>query len=203
MLRLAVRRRFVKGDILFHEGDPGDTLHMLVKGFVAVRVTTLAGETATLTVLRPTDFFGEQALLSVNSRRTASVIALGDVETMTIDARLFSELRSTDPSIDRLLADVLSTQVRRLSDSLVEALYSPVDERVKRRLSFLADAFGESAPCLRVEIPITQEELSTMAGTTRPAVNRILHELVTAGLVELARGRIVVTDRMALAKRAR
>jgi CRP-like cAMP-binding protein len=52
LLRLAVRRRYRKGDTVFYEGDPGDTLHLLVKGFLAVRVATLLGDTATLIVPR-------------------------------------------------------------------------------------------------------------------------------------------------------
>ena len=73
VLATARRRRFDKGMVLFHEGDPGDSLHLLVKGRVAVRVGTPAGETATLTVHGVGAAFGEQALID---RRTTTVVAL-------------------------------------------------------------------------------------------------------------------------------
>ena len=57
------RRRFARGEVVFHEGDPGDAIHILDRGHVAIRVSTPMGEVATLTVLSPGEAFGEGALL--------------------------------------------------------------------------------------------------------------------------------------------
>lgn len=203
VLQRMVRRRYRKGDTLFHEGDPGDTLHLLVKGFVAVRATTVLGETVTLCVLGTGDFFGEQALLGPDSVRTASVVALDAVETLTLGARHFEELRRTDPRIDRLLVAVLGAQVRRLSVQLLEALYSSADIRVVRRLLELCSLFGGPEAPASVVVPVTQEDLSTLAGTTRPTANHVLQSLASAGIVQLGRGQITVTDPAGLAKRGR
>ena len=63
-LASAMRRRtFAKGDVLFYEGDPGESLHLVTKGRAAISVTTPMGESALLTVIGPGDSFGEQALL--------------------------------------------------------------------------------------------------------------------------------------------
>jgi CRP/FNR family cyclic AMP-dependent transcriptional regulator len=66
VLRAARRRRFARHEVVFHEGDLGDTLHLLAVGHVAVCVTTPLGDVATLTVLGPDDAFGN----SRSSRRT-------------------------------------------------------------------------------------------------------------------------------------
>ena len=63
-LALARRRRFKRGEVVFHEGDPGDTLRLVDRGHLAVRVTTPLGDTATLRVLGPGDYFGELAVVS-------------------------------------------------------------------------------------------------------------------------------------------
>ena len=194
------RHRYRKSETVFHAGDPGDTLHVISKGHAAVRVGTPLGEIATLTVLGPGDFFGEQALISTKSTRTASVVALDALETQTLDRRAFNELRLQDARVDRMLVTLFSAQIQRLTDNLLEALYCSADTRVLRRLSDLALLYGDGA---RTEIPLTQEDLSTMAGTTRPTANRVLRELADAGVVELSRGRIVVTNRAALTRRAR
>src|SRR4051812_5777117 len=76
LLAAARRRRFRKGDTLFHEGDPGDALHLVEKGHVAIQTTTLLGDVATLNVLGPGDVFGEQALIAPEAVRTASAVAL-------------------------------------------------------------------------------------------------------------------------------
>jgi CRP-like cAMP-binding protein len=152
--------------------------------------------------LGPGDFFGEQALLTA-SVRTASVVALDAVETMTLGTQHFDLLRREDSRVDRLLVGVLGEQVRRLSGQLLEALYLPVEVRVVRRLNDLCCLFGGPGASGRVAVPVTQEDLSTMAGTTRPTANGVLQHLAADGIVELARGRIEIIEPAALAKRAR
>src|SRR5438270_10521133 len=122
VLSLAHRRRFGKGEIIFHEGDPGDTLHLIAKGRIALRVTTPLGDTATLLVLGPGDSFGEMALIAP-APRNASAVALEPVETMTVHREQLEELRRDHPGVDRLLMEGLIAEVRRLSHALLEALY--------------------------------------------------------------------------------
>lgn len=194
------RRRFPRGDSLFHEGDPGDTLHVIEKGHVAIRTTTAIGDVATLAVLGPPSMFGEQALVGPDARRTASAVALDAVETRVLQRREFDELRATHPSVERFVVEVLAAQVRRLTGQLVEALYVPADRRVIRRLADLAAVYASASPAL--EIPLKQDDLASMAGTTRPTANRVLRQLEESGVVELARNRIVVVDRGALDRSA-
>lgn len=200
------RRTFRKGDTLFFEGDPGDSLHIVQKGRVAIRASTPQGDVATLAVMGPGECFGEQALISDDARRTASVVALETVETRMLHRRDFDELRRSHPTVERFLVEVLAAQVRRLSGQVVDALYVAADKRVVRRLAELTRTYDGSTdgdgggP---IEIPVRQEDLATMAGTTRPTANRVLQQLADAGVVSLSRGRIVVTDPTALAHRAR
>ena len=135
-------RRFARGEVVFHEGDPGDTLHLIAKGRVAVRITTPLGEVATLAILGPGDFFGELALLRAPSHRTATVIASEPTETLAIDRVSFETLKHEHPSVESFVVVVLSEQVRRLSGQVLEALYVPADKRVLRRLK---DLLGESS----------------------------------------------------------
>jgi CRP/FNR family cyclic AMP-dependent transcriptional regulator len=203
VLARCARRRFRKGDTLFHEGDPGTTLHLLDKGRVAIRVTTPMGDAATLTVLGPGDVFGEQALLQPDGERTASAVALEAVETLTLAARDFADLRTRFPAVERILVTILAAQVRRLSQHLSEALYLPADKRVLRRLLELCGVYGTDGTSVPVVVPLTQDDLASMAGTTRPTANRVLQDAVDAGFVALGRARIEVLDRERLARRAR
>jgi CRP-like cAMP-binding protein len=195
-----VRRSFRRDEVLFHEGDPGDQLYALEKGRVAIRVTTLLGDVATLTLLGPGDTFGEQALLDRGSRRTATAIALEPVEVRTLHRDRFEELRRRHPGVDRLLVDVLAAQVRRLSSSLLDALYLPVDRRVVRRLAELGRLYDQDTR--PIVIPLRQDDVASMAGTTRPTTNRVLQQLVDDGLVTLGRGRIEIHDPQAIYSRA-
>ena len=195
------RRAFRKGDSLFHEGDPGDTMHLVEKGRIAIRSSTPNGDVVTVVVLGPGSSFGEQALLTEDAVRTASAVALELVETRTLHRRDLADLRANHPSIDRFLIDLLAAQVRRLTGQVLEALYTPAERRVVRRLADLTALYDTGAR--PVIIGVRQEDLATMAGTTRPTANRALQPLVDAGVIELHRGRIDVIDPDAVAKRAR
>ena len=206
VLSSCVRHKFAKGDILFHEGDPGRSLHLLDKGRVAIRVGTPMGEVATFTVLRPGEVFGEQALIAEDELRTASAVALEPVETLTLLRRDFEDLRARHPSVQHVLVELLAAQIRRLSKALTEALYMPADKRVLHRLLDLSVVYETTPPAptgAPVIIPMTQDDLASMAGTTRPTTNRVLQDAAAAGVVELSRGRITIIDLPRLTRLAR
>jgi CRP/FNR family cyclic AMP-dependent transcriptional regulator len=203
VLSAARRRRFTRREVLFHEGDPGDTLHLIDKGRVAIRITTPLGDAATVGVLGRGDVVGEMAILEEGGRRGATVMALEATETLSIDRSAFLELRRRYPGVDLFMFDVLMANVRRVNVQLMEALFVPVDRRVIRRLLSLADIYAQRDQVDGVEVALTQDDLASLAGTSRATVNRVLRQAEEAGAVSLSRGRIRVSDRALLAKRAR
>jgi len=192
VLQAARRRRYARHEVLFHEGDPGETLHLIAKGRVAVAVATSLGDTTTLTVLGAGQFFGELALVGNQPVRTATVTALEPTETLTLRHQQFDELRHDHPTIDRFLVAVLAEQVKRLSTQLLEALFVDAETRVLRRLLDLAQEYGGGRP--GTVIPLTQEDIATMAGTTRPTANRVLRDAEAAGAIRTARARTEIAD---------
>jgi CRP-like cAMP-binding protein len=196
------RRKYRKGDTIFHAGDPGDTLHLIDRGRVAVRVSTPLGDVATINVLGPGEFFGEGALVRPDNTRGASIVALEPVETLTLHRRDFESLCIGNPGVQRLLVEVLTEQVRYLQVHLLDALYAPAERRVVRRLHDLVLRYPAS-PDGVVSIPLTQEDLASLAGTTRPTTNRVLRRLADDGVVALHRGSVEVLDRAALQARTR
>ncbi len=199
VLAAATRRRFKRNEVVFHDGDPGDTLHMIVEGHFAIRFTTPLGDQALVRVFGPADYFGELALLSAGRRR-GSAISLDGGETLSLHRGDFEDLRATRPRINEMLTEALVTEVRRLSAALIEALYVPVERRVWLRVIDLVELYGGDAP---VVIPLTQDDIAQLAGTTRPTANRVLRAGEEHGVVQLARSRIEVHDRAALQRLAR
>lgn len=128
--------------------------------------------------------------------------AVDVVETLALRRDAFEEVRERYPSVERVLVRALADEVRRLSGLLVEALYVPADKRVYLRLLDLVRLFGGPAPAVPIVIPLTQEQIGEMAGTTRPTANRILRGAEDAGLLTITRGRIEILDVDALARRA-
>jgi CRP-like cAMP-binding protein len=196
----ARRRRFSRREVLFHAGDPGEALHFIVSGWVAVYVTTPLGSTATFAILGPGETVGEMALVSPG-HRTATAIALEPTETLSLRREQFEELRERRPGLDRLLVELLAQRVRRLNEDLVEAYFTRAETRVVRRLLRVARRMPERES--RRVVRITQEDLAGLAGTSRATVNRTLRELERAGAIVQRRGRVEVVDVEILAGRAR
>ena len=199
LISVSRRRRFSRNEVVFHRDDPADSLHLIEKGRVAVRVSTPLGDTVTIAVRGPGWSFGEMALVGA-SRRTATVAALDQTETLAVYKDDFEQLRREHPSVDRLLFAFLVGEVRLLEERLLEALYLPVERRVLRRLGELTAKGDDQQP---FEVPLTQEQLAELAGTTRSTVNRILRDEAKRGTIKLERGRTIVLDREQIARRAR
>jgi CRP/FNR family cyclic AMP-dependent transcriptional regulator len=198
LLSVARRRKFTRGEIVFHEHDPADTLHLIVKGHFVVRTQTQLGDRAILAVLGPGDMFGELSLIGGDDpRRTATVAAVEPGETHCVHRIDFEGLRNKHPETAEVLIAILSAQVRRLSRHLLEALYVPADKRVLRRLVEIAALYDDAT------VPLTQEDLAGLAGTSRATVNRVLREEEKRGTVELARGKTRVLDAETLERRGR
>jgi CRP/FNR family transcriptional regulator, cyclic AMP receptor protein len=188
--RAGRRRRFDRGEVVFHRDDPGDCLHRVDSGRFAARVVTPLGDAATVSLHGPGDVFGLLAVLSPDGRRTATVVALEQAETLAIPRSAFVQLRASHPEVRDAVEQVLVTQVAATTDRLVDALYTPVAVRVRAHLIQLAALYGDLTAS-EVTIPLSQEHLAGLSGTTRETVNRVLKQEQERGAVRLARGRIV------------
>jgi CRP/FNR family transcriptional regulator, cyclic AMP receptor protein len=201
LLAAARRHRYAPGEVVFHEGDPADSLHMIESGRVSVGLTTSYGNQVTFAIESQGEMFGELALLSPDSRRTATVTALERTETMIIHRDEFDRMRRDQPQVTEALLRVLAARVRLLSDRLTEALYVPAEVRVLRRLLEVAETYSSAAE--GGAIPLTQDQLGDLAGTARATVNRVLRREAARGVLKLERGRITILNRGAIATRAR
>ena len=199
ILTIARRRTFSRNEVVFHRGDPADSLHLILKGRFSVRIATPLGDSATLSVRGPGDAFGELALLGPESIRSATVSALEAGETHSVYRGDFERLRHEHPLVNDVLIGILTDRLRRLSDQVVEAYYVPADRRVLRRVCELAELYGRGES--EVIVPLTQEEIADLAGTSRATVNRVLRDAEKRGFVELRRGKTAVLNLQELSRR--
>ena len=198
LLSIARRRTFVRGEVVFHREDPADSLHLVVRGRFGARISTPLGDAALVDVLGPGQSFGELALLGPDAvRRSATVGALEAGETRSVFRDDFARLQRDHPGVKDVLLRLLTEQLRRMTDRVVEAYYVDAETRVRRRLVELAGMYEGGV------VPLTQEDIAAMAGTSRATVNRVLNEEAKLGSVALSRGRTSVLDGDALERRCR
>jgi CRP/FNR family transcriptional regulator, cyclic AMP receptor protein len=199
LLGAGLRHRYRANEVVFHEGDPADTLHLVLKGKASVSITSPYGNEVIFRMIKEGEIFGELSLLTPDGLRTATVRAVEPFETLAIRHRDFDHFRVANPEVAWLLAKMLAEQLRRTNGRLVEALFVPVEVRVLRRLVELTETYGKGEEAV---IPLSQEELANLAGSTRATTNRVLKKEEKRGTLRLDRGRITIVDRGSLARRA-
>jgi CRP-like cAMP-binding protein len=195
------RRRFRRGEVIFHQGDPGDSLHIVASGAVKILLPSAEGEEAIIATLRPGDFFGELALLD-DAPRSATAAALDQADTLVLPRQVFVELLDSLPGLRDALFSGLAHELRRLTGHVEELHFLDLAGRLAMRLTRLAretqpDAHGE----FRLPWPYTQSDLAAMIGGTRQSVNRLLSELVEGDLIRVESDALVITDLDELARR--
>lgn len=196
------RRRFRRNEVIFHQGDPGDSLHIVASGAVKIVLPSAEGEEAIIATLRPGDFFGELALLD-GAPRSATATALEPSDTLVLPRQVFLDLLDTMPGLRNALLAGLAKQLRRLTGHVEELHFLDLAGRLAMRLTRLA---RDTDPAARGEIrlawPYTQSDLAAMIGGTRQSVNRLLSELVDEGLITIEPDALVITDLDELERRA-
>ncbi len=200
LIRVGRPREFRAGEVVFHQGDPCDSLFLLRRGRVSVMATTPDGDCVTIGLIGAPDAFGEVGLIRPDHHHTATVVALDEVHVLSVLASRFQELRMDHPDLTDWLLQTLTTRLERMSGLLSDALFVDAEHRVARRLLDCRCSFGvEGAEPL----PLTQEDLAAMAGVSRPTANRVLRHLEDQGVVRLGRRHITIEDLQTLALAAR
>lgn len=195
------RRRFRRNEVIFHQGDPGDSLQVVAAGAVKIVLPSSEGEEAIIATLRPGDFFGELALLD-GGPRSATATALEASETLVLPRAVLMDLLGTVPGLGDALLAGLAKELRRLTRQVEELHFLDLAGRLAMRLTRLAqDANPSASGEVRLNWPYTQSDLAAMIGGTRQSVNRLLSELVDEGLLEIHPDELIITDVDALGRR--
>jgi len=197
-----VRHTFGRGEMIVRQGDPGGHLYLVETG--RIKITTLApdGREAFVAIVGPGQVFGELSLFE-SQQRTADARAM---EPTVIHALAHDDFRpyvAAHPEVAWELLKVLVQMVRRQDQAIQDMVFLDVGGRVARRLLDLAAKHGEDSGngAVRIDVPITQEELAQMVGASRESVNKALGSFMDRGWVALEGRHYVVVDGEALQRR--
>jgi CRP/FNR family cyclic AMP-dependent transcriptional regulator len=189
-------RRFRRGETVFHLGDPGDALFIVMAGSIKITLPADTGDEAILATLRAGDFFGELALLD-GAPRSATAVAIEPTETYMLSRDGFRDLIATQSQMREALLATLAAEVRRLTNHVEELHFLDITGRLASRLVRLSGESGATRLAdggVRLAGPLTQGDLAAMIGCTRQSVNKLLGMFSDDGLIRLERDRIVVLD---------
>lgn len=195
--------KFSRGTTIFDEGEPGDRLYIIISGKVKLARHAADGRENLLTVMGPSDMFGELSIFDPGPR-TSSAICVTEVVCATMDSTMLHDWIGQHPQISEQLLRVLARRLRRTNNSLADLIFTDVPGRVAKALLQLANRFGtHEGGALRVNHDLTQEEIAQLVGASRETVNKALAEFAHRGWIRLEGKSVLITDTERLAKRAR
>lgn len=194
---------FPRGTTIFDEGEPGDRLYIIVDGKVKLARHAPDGRENLLSVMGPSDMFGELSIFDPGPR-TSSAVCVTEVTAATMDSAMLKKWIGEHPEISQQLLRVLARRLRRTNASLADLIFTDVPGRVAKTLLQLANRFGtQEGGALRVNHDLTQEEIAQLVGASRETVNKALATFAHRGWIRLEGKSVVIVDTEHLARRAR
>jgi CRP/FNR family cyclic AMP-dependent transcriptional regulator len=195
---VAVPRHWSSGEVIFREGDTGDTCYVVQDGSVRVTRNHSDGRTITLAELRPGDLFGELAMFD-SERRSATVEAVEDTTGVALLAGDLRRLLLRHPEISIKLLSAFADRLKEANERISRQSFQTVASRVAGVLLAQAETiYAEGGSAQNVLIRSTRAEMAQLAGSSRESVSRFLATLERAGLVTCGRGKVVIHDPAAL-----
>lgn len=155
------RLNYAKGDILFHEGDYGDTMYVITKGRIRIFIKDSAGKEITLTHYGVEEIFGE--LTPIDERpRSAGAAADEDLEVLVLSRENFLIFLDERPQIGLAMMRSLSQRLRNTTTYLEDFKPQQFERQpAARGEEFRRGAEGVVADILdRVSDEDTQEEVT-------------------------------------------
>jgi len=200
--RVAQLRRYGKGRALVTQGSVTDATFGIVSGRLRVSLSRADGSEAALAILGPGELFGELGLFQDGSR-SARVTALEDVCVLSVAKHELLRTLERSPAASLALCRLLASRVRGLADHFEEVTAMPVEQRLARRLVFLAERWGESSKAgTYISLKLSQQELAELADTSRQTANKCLAKWRKAGILAATGSALVIGDLRRLEVRA-
>lgn len=197
--RAGLSRSYATGQIICHQGDPGDHLYAVIEGLVKIVFISGRGDEMVLNIMGPKEVFGELALLD-GSPRSASVVALKSTSVFMLSRTRLLELMSDNPGLADEFLKLIGGRIRKLTEQAGDLAFLDLGGRLAKLLLQLSARQGHVQGIV-LDRELTQSDLAAMIGASRPAVNRALQSFAARGLIAIQGRTIALRDIDGLRKR--
>jgi CRP/FNR family transcriptional regulator, cyclic AMP receptor protein len=179
-----------KKQVFPSNGDPADSLFYIQSGRAKVTVVSKTGKEATVTLIAPGDFFGEECLAGSDERRTTSATAITACAVLEISAGELTRVLHDENAFSYRFVQFIALRSTRTQADLIDQLFNNSERRLARTLLLMAEHSNSHGPLKQIH-PVTQETLAEMIGTTRSRVSFFMNRFRSLGYINYD-GRIQV-----------
>jgi CRP/FNR family cyclic AMP-dependent transcriptional regulator len=171
-----------KGEIIFAQGEPAETVFYIKKGKIKVTVLSEHGKEAIVAILGADEFLGEGCLIG-QPKRLATATTLTECVTMRVDKAQIVEALHDEPAFSQMFVAHILARSARVEEDLVDQLFNSTEKRLARLLLLMAN-FGKEGRPEPVIAKISQEMLAEMIGTTRSRVSHFMNKFRKLGFID-------------------
>jgi CRP/FNR family transcriptional regulator/CRP/FNR family cyclic AMP-dependent transcriptional regulator len=194
IIRLCTRKKVSAKQVIFHQGEPGREMYIVVSGKLKVSVISEDGKELSFFIISENDIFGELALLD-GERRSATITAIGPCELLVLHHNDFKTLLRQHQLMGLRLLSILAGRVRATTELYESSVFIEIPGRLAGKLLELADEHGvETEDGVQIELKLSQYELGTLINASRESVNKQLKAWQSQGIVKLEHGKICVKE---------
>jgi CRP-like cAMP-binding protein len=191
---LGSTRDFRPGVIMCHEGDLSTYLYVLISGWVKIMSVTSEGQERVQALRGNGEVVGEAAAV-VDGRRTATLKAVDLVHVLTVRHERFNAFLAANPRVAEIYRTAITLRLNDTAILLSRQSVTSGAQRLALHLLALAERHGtEAGGVIDVDMPLSQEELASLAGASRATVTRALGEWRRRGIVRTAPRRVTIID---------
>jgi CRP/FNR family transcriptional regulator, cyclic AMP receptor protein len=174
-------RQYKKGEIVFSQGAPAESVMYVQEGSVKISVLSASGKEAIIAILGPGDFFGEGCLAG-QPVRMGNATSIAPTTVLVIDKNEMAEVLHAQHELSDLFINFVLTRNMRIEEDLIDQLFNSTEKRLARALLLLA-RYGKQEHPQRALPKVSQEMLAEMVGTTRPRVNFFMNKFKKLGFL--------------------
>lgn len=181
---ICLDRIYQRGGVIFHQGDPADSLFILNRGYVRISGGNSHQKEKIVSILKMGEVFGEEVLGPQECRQVSATAHEECWVSMISQKNLFQLLEKT-PALSLNFIRILNQKLYHAHDDLQDLSFLDIQYRVAKTLLKLGDIHGTAMPSrgnmVKLKIRITHEHLASLVGANRPHLSMLMSRFKTQG----------------------
>ncbi|WP_458414255.1 Crp/Fnr family transcriptional regulator [Schinkia sp. CFF1] len=187
---------YKKGEYIFHEEDEAKAVFFVKSGIVKIKKSSQEGKEIVVGIKRSGSLFAENSLFTksnISYNETAQT--LEPTEVLYFLNSDLEEAIAINPGLSRAMIRLMGTELRFFTSTLRDLALLDVYSKTVKTLERLAREFGiETQNGIKIEIPLTVQELANIIGSTRESISRVISKLKKQDIITVEEKVIIIND---------